>query len=329
VTSDSTIALDPDAPSVYLDTEANVWVYRASALGGCIRALVYGRKGVEGHAPPEWLQERFDEGHYHEAAILAQFEEDQGYNLFGNQDVVEIKVKPPTKNGPGVVVRGHIDARTYMATGLCVVDAKAVTEATYKMLVKGVGQMPEYDWQQSVYCAGLEAETYCLAIGIKDRDKPLADQLVEFHYIWGTPTYTISDIRKRVLEIERIVREGGEGDCNGMYPCPFFHLHDGDEKRGGGEEWVEVTGKDAAAVTQAHELYTQRKDLEARVKDLKAQEARLVDRLVEAHGVRVQAGGVKLTRTADVDVPEQTKTTKAHTRRGYPKYTTESNEESE
>jgi len=303
-------ALDPDAPSVYYDGTDEVWVYRASAIGGCMKALVYGRMGMEGQPPPEWLQERFDEGHYHEAPILARFEDDQGYSLFGEQMVVEIKVKP------GVVVRGHIDAYTHLATGKCVVDAKAVTENTFKVLEKG--GMAEYDWQQSAYCAALEADQFCLACGIKDRDKPLAEQLVEVRYLWDKPRYTISDIRKRILEVERHAKNGTLPDCTDMYPCPFFHLHDDDEAE---PESIELAGIDIQVLDKAHGFYARRKELEAEVNDLKTKERELIDALVKKHGARFHGPKLKVTRTADIEVPEQTKTTKAHTRKGYAKYT--------
>src|SRR5687768_1765416 len=48
-------------------------VYRASSLGhGCIRSLVASRMGVDEEPPPEWLQERFDEGTVSENVILGR-----------------------------------------------------------------------------------------------------------------------------------------------------------------------------------------------------------------------------------------------------------------
>jgi hypothetical protein len=63
------IRTDQDRPSVQYDDGADAWWIRASALGGCIRSLVATGRGVEPQPVPEWMQEKYNEGHDAEPVI--------------------------------------------------------------------------------------------------------------------------------------------------------------------------------------------------------------------------------------------------------------------
>ena len=63
------IRTDQDRPSVQYDDGADAWWIRASALGGCIRSLVATGRGVEPQPVPDWMQEKYNEGHDAEPVI--------------------------------------------------------------------------------------------------------------------------------------------------------------------------------------------------------------------------------------------------------------------
>lgn len=298
--------MSDDRPNVY--TENGITVYRASALGSCIRSLVLARRGIDPQPHPDWLLEAFAQGHAHEEEILRRFEVDQDYTLDGAQQEVELRVTPT------VIVRGHLDGRTRMATGLCVVDAKAVQEVTYQKIEKG---WPVYDWQTSAYCAAIEADQYCLACGIKDPDDgwTLTDVT---RYVWGKPKYTRRDIVLRVLEIERLAKGDDLPACPVPpdYPCPYYQFHDEAEE----PEFVELTGQAANDLLHAHDLWRTMKKREDEAKAAKELYLKAARKLATDHGNKVQAGTVRMTWVEDREVPETTRTVKAHTQSGHARF---------
>src|SRR5918992_1081323 len=92
--------MSDDRPSVYV--EGDRVVYRASAVGGCLRALVACRLGYTPLPFDEGSELRMNEGVLHEPAILAALEKD-GWIVAGQQREVELTV------GGTIVIRGHID----------------------------------------------------------------------------------------------------------------------------------------------------------------------------------------------------------------------------
>lgn len=62
--------MSDNRPNVYIDDATGLVVYRASSLGRCVKELVAARLGLDGESPPDWMQERFDEGTNAEQAII-------------------------------------------------------------------------------------------------------------------------------------------------------------------------------------------------------------------------------------------------------------------
>lgn len=284
-----------DRPSVYFDPDIERWVYRASALGSCDRELVAHRRGMVGSPTPDWLQVRYDEGHDWEARILTRFSEDTGLALRGYQAQGALLV------GRNVAVRGSIDAETDDA----VVDAKFLGPDLYRKLVKGgIEAFPHYRWQQAVYAHAMEKSRVCLAMGLKEIEGEGDDRQVvgiaEMHYLWVdvADLPTVGQIKARVMKLEKLAAGDEWPVCPVpfQYPCAFDYLHDEVDNT------VEV--EDPEMVTDlaiAARMYDRAKDLEAEVKELKAEGKRYVEialeqqKLSTSEGHKLRAGDVEVT----------------------------------
>lgn len=222
-----------DRPSVY--REDDMWVIRASALGGCMRSLVAAGRDVEPHMTPEWMQEKFDEGHAGENAIRQWFQPQiheasrvAGHELYrdGDQWGFDLTV------APGIIVRGHLDDLN--------AEYKLLAQSTFdKAVSKGVECLPTYPWQVACYMFATGQEGWHWVSVLKDENgHPDFDHT---HKVWiDKPPRTADQIRERAVEIVDWVenREYDEyPDCPAakQYPCPYFLLHEDDEP-------VELTG---------------------------------------------------------------------------------------
>jgi hypothetical protein len=279
---------------VYWDPDIERWVYRASALGSCDRELVAHRRGMSGSPTPDWLQVRFDEGHDWETRILERFMDDTGLALRGHQASGTLLI------GDGLAVRGSIDAETDDA----VIDAKFLGPDLYRKLIReGIEGFPHYRWQQAVYAHAMEKQRICLAMGLKEIEGEGEERQVvgiaEMHYLWVdvADLPTVGQIKARVLKLEKLAAGEGLPDCPVpfQYPCAFDYLHDEVETA------IEIT--DPEMVTDlaiAARMYDRARDLEAEVKELKAEGKRYVEMALEAEDLTTAAGH-KL-RAGDVEV---------------------------
>lgn len=223
---------EDNRPSVY--TEGNVVIYRASAIESHPHALAAHRLGFTPADTPEWLQKRFDEGHLHEDAILAEHEKQYGCTIIDRQREVELWVVPGK-----VMIRGHIDGRE-KAT---LVDAKAFSKDEYARFKRqGVQRFPRYVKQAVIYMKGLNAK--CFGFAIKDRNSGEQDYLA---YTWddlnGDEVW--AGIVKKILAVEAAVRKGTMPDADDCkdYPCAFFYLHSSNQTTI--DEQIEGTVEDA------------------------------------------------------------------------------------
>lgn len=240
-----------DKPMVYWDEEAQRFVYRASALMSCQNALLMARSGVQGVAPPEDLQKRFDEGHRQEPVVLAQLEDDFGFKCYAHQQELELNV------GTGAMIRGHIDALSDLdgvsvtswdgeertaemgggdinrITGLiAVVDAKAFAPSTFKTWEKKRFESPlglHYLWQQATYDYAGEFDAVVMAC----KDKVSGELRVDvFTTEWIKRRLPKATLMQRVLWVESQAKKGVLFDevCSPkMFPCPYFPHHPGEE----------------------------------------------------------------------------------------------------
>lgn len=184
-------------------------IYRASGLGGCIKAQVAAQLEYTALKSGELDSNLSYEGNLHEDDIIARFyPEDVARQVEVNLDVM-----------PNVVVQGHVDGLSDH-----VVEVKSMGRDPYKAWLKDrwdtPGLVQKYKWQISVYmhATGLPCTLY---VKCRDNGKIDIDNIDE-------PFYSLQEIRGRVLEIEKWVRRDElpvECDIKN-FPCPFFYLEE-------------------------------------------------------------------------------------------------------
>lgn len=246
--------MQPEAdhrPSVYL--EGNRTVFRASALGGCLRALVAARLGYDPLPFDEASELRMAEGNLHEAAILEHLRR-EGWTIVDEQEEVELVV------GDRLVIRGHIDAvgGRELKGAARVVEVKAMGDDPCKeFLANGFDTNRRYATQLSVYMAALDLPGLFV---VKNRNSG------QIHILEvDEPPIPIAQIKARVARVEAIARTGDFPDCDttSLWGCPFRYLHDQKELPGltnptgtGSVDDIEVDAL-AAAYDRARTLSTQ------------------------------------------------------------------------
>lgn len=308
---------------------AGKWVYRASAIGSCERALFAARRGLSPTPPPGKLQDAYDEGHRAEDYLLQRFFEDHTdhtrltdppsdmVTVEGNQMTVRVPVGD-------AVLRGSLDALSQHGNHLYVVDAKAVGPDLWKAMVDKEKIPSAYVDQQHVYMAGVGAKEAILACGRKVDGviRPGCD--MGYLRIPFDPAI-LQRAKERVLRVESWVAADRTDwpDCpsaHGAWGCPYVYLHDE-------PEWEPVDPADEPHIDHAAETWAHAVELEKRAKALKADAKRYVESLVETYRtnhprhlgpIRLRSKGARMTWIRE-DIPERTTTTKAHTRE-YPRF---------
>jgi hypothetical protein len=230
-----------DRAAVYV--EGDTIVYRASAVGMCDKALIAIRQGVTPLSPPEWLQEKMQEGTESESLIVEQARRTMREGqVVSTQDVVEIPVWVK-EDGTKVVIRGHTDGTLWgVAEGTHTerywgIEAKKLGPSLWGKWQKGMNTffdaMPYYRDQLVIYMEGL-GYPFLYAVGRWDPDEGVVTEVdVE---VVSTPPGSISEIKARIIQIELAAASGVMPTCSGgMYPCPVYFIHDEDERDQGDE----------------------------------------------------------------------------------------------
>lgn len=192
-------------------------IYRASALGECIKALAARRMGYEPFSFTEDELTRFKEGDLHEDAILSELP----YVLDRQRELV-------LQLTSSLSVVGHIDGVQTEYGKRKLLEIKTTNKEGFKEIVEKGWETPgfvqKYKWQISCYMIALDLE--CDLI-FKDK---------ESGKLWTLsaeiPPYSIEQIRARVLRVEAIARSGSlpklcEPGVNQWFcKFPFLHEHD-------------------------------------------------------------------------------------------------------
>lgn len=241
--------MSDNRPSVYI--EGDRVVYRASAVGGCLRALVAARLGYTPLPFDDNSELRMAEGNLHEPAIIDRLEED-GYEIDAEQREVELVI------GDRIVIRGHIDG----ATSDRVVEAKAMGQDPYgDWLAKGFDGNYRYACQLSTYMAALNLKGL-MAVKNRNTGHLHVTEVDE-------PPVPIALIKARVARVEAIARTGELPDCDvsSTWNCPFRFLHDQKDRQS-----VDVIDDDevdalAAAYDHARLLATQADGMKKTARD--------------------------------------------------------------
>lgn len=197
-------------------------IYRASALGGCTKALIASRLGYEPLPVSERTQLIFNEGNLHEEDVVARLRSD-GYEIFNTQEQHNLHVFGD------VYVQGHIDGminhpdwRNYR-----LLEIKSMAQESFDSVVKhgweAPGLMQKYKWQISAYMHMTSLEGRLVA---KNRNRG------NLHILdIERPFYNLSDIKQRVIFMEaRVARGELPNTCDtSNFPCPFRYLHEEDD----------------------------------------------------------------------------------------------------
>lgn len=284
------LADDPDAANVWQDADGT-WVYRASALGGCLKSLAAIRMGYDTLPPPEKMAVAFAQGHKHENEILARTQQQWGVRMLGQQQrSVELTVMP------GVVIRGHVDeVGKHDSHGVVVVDAKAMREGWEWKGWDGDHLAVKWAWQQSVYAYALAGEygeprgkplAIVIAAGIKSPDGETINRVESPRWALEPPK-TLSQIKARVALVESWARRNQLPEtCEvRQYPCPVHFLCDGPEPA----EMVDDTDLEGAAIAYRR--------ISDSAKEMDAAKSEARDRLVALMGARekVSVGGLQVS----------------------------------
>jgi hypothetical protein len=206
--------------------------YRASALGGCRRALLAARQGMIPKPPPEKFtnEERtgiFDRGEDAEDLVIPMLIE-QGFAIHHQQQEVELCFP----SMPSVRVLGHIDALTEPGSKFLpaevgqfthLLEIKRFGAANWKKWIEGkFDAFPQYAVQVAVYMHALELADLCMVI----HNGETGDYDISWY---ERPPRELWELEALVAGIEEANSAGlplSEVECTKNYPCPFYYLHD-------------------------------------------------------------------------------------------------------
>lgn len=227
---------NPDAPISSRSADGAV-VYRASAAGGCPRALVAARLGYEAKPPPAKFTNPegtgyFDEGKDLEADIIAMLVE-QGFQVFNEQKEVLLRISelnPELWEQPTIIV-GHIDGECVPPASLYPVASEFEHLLEIKKLRgdnfrrfkdRGLDEFPVYKFQVSCYMFAMERADLCFVVFNPENNELLVT-------LYERPPLELWQLQAHFLQIEEFIRTGepvGMMACSNNYPCPYYYLHD-------------------------------------------------------------------------------------------------------
>lgn len=236
-----------DRPAVYVE-DSGLVVYRASAVGYCMEALLALRQGFTGELPPEWFREKLDEGTAAEEELVQAAVQHIGGELVSTQEEVIV----PVIQGQ-VVVRGHTDGRIETMHGIVNfgVEAKKLGPSLWEYWEQGLDaffkKCPYYADQLTIYMRGANMPFVFVGGQWDPEEKKVIK--TEVREIDQAPS-DLNEIRARILQVEARFADGEMPECDGgkMWPCPVYFIHE--EKR---EEVGGGTGAELLACAEEYE----------------------------------------------------------------------------
>lgn len=272
--------MSDNRPNIYEDD--GMWVYRASSLGNCVKALVAARLGYEAFPHPDWLLKKFEEGNAAEPVLIDRFLSYhpgkwwmldpnnefayEDYPYVKHADVHDDQFTCQIPVGNTAVIRGHMDGIATNDNGdLYVVECKAFAASYWdKYMKQGIEAFPYYATQLSLYmhATGLPG---MFVIGHKNADG-IMDDGCEVHVdMFLDPPLGLGSIKARVAKIERIATTGELPACDqNQYPCQFVYLHDDDTEE---EDVLEVSDVDLDRFADLYEKACEMEKDAKRMKD--------------------------------------------------------------
>ena len=209
-----------DEPAVYL--EDGRWVYRASAVGGCVRALYLARTGIRAQSPPPFVQRIYDAGNRGEERVLTMLAQ-QGWTVGDCQKRVELNV------GNAAMIRGHVDGAGYRGSEPeLLVEIKCLGETYREGWARDKWDaFPHYRTQLAamMYAGGWRRALFVL--GQKNSAGDVTG--IDIYHI-DEPPMALADVKRRVMQVEKAAKEGKEPGCDREQTpfCPYAFIHDED-----------------------------------------------------------------------------------------------------
>ena len=220
-----------DRPAAYRETidGTEVSIYRASAAGMCVKALVasmQGRRPAPHQKASEILDLAASEGNLHEEVVVDKLKA-EGYRIEDQQPEIMLQVIPR------VYLRGHLDGLGYppRARKQRVFEVKSMSDSVfakwkkYPSAIEALlgGEFDRYAWQISVYMHATGLPAIYVA-------KNRSSGEVRIEEI-ASPPIEWSKIRRRIIEAEKWRKKDPElPDCDvdagARFFCPFPYLHD-------------------------------------------------------------------------------------------------------
>lgn len=201
-----------DAPYVKLCDDGRI-EYRASALGGCDMALLAARLGYDAVPlkPDASIMKVFDRGKRIEFDYLQSHRQ-----IREMQQEIYLDITGRLK------IIGHIDG--YEAGNIVEIKSQnRVAWDEFESKHWSAGLFPKYKWQVSCYMHAYEAPLKLIRVLVDDNGVAKEENI---SYV-DEPFYSLSEIRARILRVEAAAATGVlSAECNKMFPCQYFYLHD-------------------------------------------------------------------------------------------------------
>lgn len=231
---------DDNNPVITSDNRASVYregdirVYRASALGSCIRALVLQGKDYSPAPYPEAILTAFQDGHKWEDRLVDFFRLPVNhYPLLSNWSIFAQQREYEISLGGNRIVRCHIDGigkhfQGEKSTPNMTLEFKALVSSSIKTIKsKGIEAFPHYAWQISVEMLSTGNPVLLVLL---DKDKSNINEPSTYNIqtiLFREPPYSRADILRRVLAIEQSISGETLPDCEAeTFFCPFYQYHD-------------------------------------------------------------------------------------------------------
>lgn len=312
-----------DRGSVYEDHDGR-YVFRASALGGCVGSLVRHGLGMTPEPFPASMYDRFEEGNVAEPVMLGWIKTPSGgWKVW---DEADLEVFAGTHNGQMQylddkaqvefdipvgnkgLIRVHPDGiatlflltpeakKRYpdLETGVdAVVEAKAFGPDYYKKYRRdGIDAFPFYRYQVSVEMAATGMP--CLFIvGQKDENGIVKEDKIEWELI-TEPPIPLPKLKVRVMKAIAAIEAGEIPECDqAMFPCGFWQEHDTESES---SVWFKkpaaamlTTDNSKVDVVQVEKwgvVYQEVLEAEKKLKETKAEAVKELCDLFDAAGAR-------------------------------------------
>lgn len=238
------------------DSEGNHRVvYRASGWGACDISLGAMAIGNTGEGTPQFMQEKYDEGHKFEPVIVAMMEDGQVEGVEGGTFLIkDVSTKDYTEEQyvaeftigdveidsewVDVVCRTALDGKATvtslgngepLSNAMCVIEVKALGKTYWDQFEKG--KLSLYDWQISTQMHGTGIPV--LIVAGEKVQLPSGKVIIRG---LKAKLYTTAPVSKQEMAARMRVREAKvaearsgkwDGTCAGphVYPCPHYWLH--------------------------------------------------------------------------------------------------------